>query len=119
LQAPSHKVNKLNGSLSNEDAQTSQMQELDIVTNMLRAMQDLPPESRQRVIDTVARFFDLRVDHGARAGAIRPSDAFTPPDDLPQTLPQFSEDRSITPKQFMFQKQRKPTWKRLRALHTI
>jgi hypothetical protein len=82
-----------------------QSQELEIVTYILKALQDIPTDSRQRVVDTVSRFFDLRTEDVARVAI--PSRL---PDPVGETaerpiISTFSEDRSITPKQFMFQKQ--------------
>jgi hypothetical protein len=81
-----------------------QSQELEIVTYVLKAFQDLPPDSRRRVVDTVSRFFDLRAENVARAAMTRLPDPVGEIAERP-TVPTFSEDRSITPKQFMFQKQ--------------
>lgn len=82
-----------------------QSQELEIVTYVLRAFQDIPPDSRRRVVETVSRFFDLRTESVARATiASRFADPIGEIVERP-TAPTFSEDRSITPKQFMFQKQ--------------
>lgn len=81
-----------------------QSQELEIVTYILRKFQDIPPDSRRRVVDTVSRFFDLRTESVPRASMpSRMSDPIGETVERP-TVPTFSEDRSISPKQFMFQK---------------
>ena len=83
-----------------------QAQELDIVTSILRMLQDVPQESRQRVIDTASRFFDLRIENAARsATSTRSSNHVNAVEESSSTLPSFSEDRSIGPKQFMLQKE--------------
>lgn len=83
----------------------NQSQELEIVTQMLKLFQEIPRESRQRVIDTVSRFFDLRPENGARhAIPSRSFDSIDAPSESSPTQSTFSEDRSITAKQFMFQK---------------
>jgi len=82
-----------------------QVQELEIVTYLLKVFQDIPQDSRRRVIDTVSRFFDLRTESAGRPTI--PLRLFEPVAVTAEhsTVPTFSEDRSITPKQFMFQKQ--------------
>jgi hypothetical protein len=83
-----------------------QAQELEIVTNMLRVFQDIPRESRQRVIETVSRFFDLGTWTSVRSIPSYPSPDHTDAaEDTSSGLPSFSEDRSVAAKQFMFQKQ--------------
>jgi hypothetical protein len=82
-----------------------QAQELEIVTYLLKAIQQIPQDSRRRVIDTVSRFFDLQTEITDRSAMpSRSVDSVGAPTE-PSSLPTFSEDRSITPKQFMFQKQ--------------
>jgi hypothetical protein len=95
-------VDELNIVTPNRDLQS---QELEIVTYVLKAFQEIPQDSRRRVVDTVARFFDLRTENVARAAM--PSRSPDPVSEMAErpTVPTFSEDRSITPKQFMFQKQ--------------
>lgn len=94
-----------------EDAQTDsdlQAQELEIVTYVLRVFQNIPDESRRRVIETVSRFFDLKPQYpgslhsGAYSGNAGVSSTSSTPE-----APTFSEDRAISPKQFMFEKQPK------------
>jgi hypothetical protein len=81
-----------------------QAQEFEIVTYILKVFQDIPPESRRRVLETISRFFDVRIDVATRSTTFPVSGPRTT-DDVPSNLPSFSEDRAITPKQFMFQKQ--------------
>ncbi len=81
-----------------------QAQELEIVTYILRVFQDIPQESRRRVLETVSRFFNLRVEKTADSRTMPGSAATGAPEEPSSTLPSFSEDRSITPKQFMLQK---------------
>lgn len=81
-----------------------QEQELEIVTYILRELQNTPEESRRRVIDTVCRFFDLRQPHFGPSPTA-PNTAGAPPAGPSADRPSFSEDRSISPKQFMVQKQ--------------
>ena len=82
-----------------------QARDLEIVTSMLRVLRDVPQESRRRVIETVCRFFDLRLDNSARGALTNSSGSDSSSDGPSSSLPTFSEDRSMAPKQFMFQKQ--------------
>src|SRR5258708_2309068 len=91
--------------LEPQDNRDFQAKELEIVTHMLTEFQALPQASRRRVIDTVSRFFDLRSD--SQTHITSPSGLSPAHDSAPGASPSFSEDRSITPKQFMFQKQAK------------
>jgi hypothetical protein len=82
-----------------------QAEELDIVTYMLKIFRSVPQESRRRIIETVCRFFDLRLDNIARAPLASGVRIDSPSEEAAVSAPTFSEDRSIAPKQFMFQKQ--------------
>jgi len=91
-------------------------QELEIVTYVLRVFQTIPQDSRRRVVDTVSRFFDLRSDNGSPFAPGPASSPSVQHDRRPEALPAFSEDRSISPKQFMFQKQPKTDVERVACL---
>lgn len=80
-------------------------EEFDIVTYLLKAFQSLPQESRKRVIETVSRFFDLRTENTTSSGANSRASSPAAPEITPSGPSTFSENRSITPKQFMLQKQ--------------
>lgn len=82
-----------------------QAHEFEIVTYILKVFQDIPQESRRRVLETVSRFFDLRVESDVSPRTAPRPLATAGPDERPSMPVSFSEDRSITPKQFMFQKQ--------------
>ena len=88
-----------------QTGQDIQGRELEIVTHILTEFRALPQASRRRVIDTVSKFFDLRIDGIARL--VSSSGNSSTADQASGSAPSFSEDRSIKPKQFMFQKQPK------------
>lgn len=97
------------------DSTDYQAKELELVTHLLRVFQNLPPQSRQRVLDTVSRFFDLRPGLGPGG----PSHSLPPTStgaDQPSSFASFSEDRSMTPKQFMLQKQPKTDVEKIACL---
>lgn len=74
-------------------------QQLEALTSVLPIFQKLPPDARERLLQTIATFFGLNGGSEARVslgqGSIQ-AQATHPAS--------FSEDRSISPKEFMFQK---------------
>jgi hypothetical protein len=91
---------------SSELADT-QGQELEIVTHLLKVFQGIPQASRRRVIETVSHFFGLDADHGSLHTERPDTRQRSQNDESPQPTAGFSEDRAISPKDFMFQKQPK------------
>lgn len=82
-----------------DDERTSE--DLDVLTQIVAAFQRLEPESRERMLQTVATFLGLNLRPGTNSS---PLSAPSLPTSRNMDAP-FSEDRSISPKQFMFEKQ--------------
>jgi hypothetical protein len=87
-----------------EDDSGASEQELRVLTQILENLTKVDPESRQRILDTVVTYFRInRSSNAALQSAVIPR--------LDQTSAEpggsFSQDRSISPKQFIFQKQPK------------
>lgn len=79
---------------------------LDAIISILRELED---EERERVLSTVTTFFLKRV-----SGPIaRPESAVT---GSPTSVPAFSEDLSLTPKEFLLQKQPRTDVERVACL---
>ncbi len=74
--------------------------ELAALTSVLAVFQRLAPEARERLLQTIATFFGIST-------SLIPaqSSRSIPPHVTPSAAgPSFSEDRSISPKEFMWQK---------------
>jgi hypothetical protein len=70
--------------------------ELEVLTSILGLLQRADPEGRERILHSVATFFRINFP----SSSVRaPSQSYAAP------LPTFSEDRAISPKQFMLEKQ--------------
>jgi len=77
---------------------TADASELEVLTSILGLLQRADPEGRERILHSAATFFRINFpSSSARA----PSQSYA----APQSLPTFSEDRAISPKQFMLEKQ--------------
>ncbi len=68
--------------------------EAQVLADTIAAMQRLTPEARLRLLKTVATFFDL----SPKEGGLTSSEVGT------AARPTFSEDRTISPKEFLLQK---------------
>jgi hypothetical protein len=83
-----------------EDAQKEE--ELSILNQILTSLQRLDNGSRIRILQTVTTFFGIELGPAPVSSRIRSEGPSTAPDVA--TRP-FSEDRSMSPKEFMFLKQ--------------
>ncbi len=77
--------------------------DLEILNEILAAFRKLEADSQERMLNTVATFLGLNTRHnlGMSTGLANHTVATSNQESL------FSEDRSISPKQFMFEKQPK------------
>jgi hypothetical protein len=91
-----------NESLPN-DKQTSATDDLHdhVLTQLVSALKPLSPDARARLFRTLATFFEIPVRETSALHGMRDT-----PIQVPEA-PTFSEDRSVSPKQFIFEK--KPT----------
>jgi hypothetical protein len=81
----------------------TQPTELEVVMSMLSQLSRIDAATRERILQTIATFYGLSV-RGTLSGSTQaPSSASS----NPVIENSFSEDRSISPKQFMFEKQPK------------
>jgi hypothetical protein len=88
-------------------------EELRLLNAILEGLQKLSEESRQRVLQTVATYFKFEATISPRVHQIPPTEA----QDVTSTqhLP-FSQDRSISPKQFLLSKEPKTDVERVACL---
>ena len=75
--------------------------ELGVVTSILSQLSEFDAETRERIIQTVATFYGISLR--GTGSSSRQQSGLVPLSSLAGTA--FSEDRSISPKQFMFEKQ--------------
>jgi hypothetical protein len=73
--------------------------DLEVFSKIVAAMKCLDPDARARLFRTLATFFDIHVSEGTARG-IKYSQVST----SPQPAASFSEDRALSPKQFLFEK---------------
>jgi hypothetical protein len=86
--------------------------DVEVFTNVITSLKRLDPEGRKRVFDAVATFLGLERRTGSTATiawADKPATA------LPESG-SFSEDRSLSPKDFMMQKQPRTDVERIACL---
>jgi hypothetical protein len=77
-------------------------EELEVLTQVLSALQKLDSESRERILDTIATFFGVARNSVGAQATTAPADS---PRHAPQHIGLFSEDRTISPKQFILENQ--------------
>jgi hypothetical protein len=92
-------------------AQSAQVED-SVLTEILAAFRKLPQTSRERMLSTVATFLEI----GLRPNANIPSGTIGRPATTRTLETHFSEDRSISPKDFMFEKQPKTDVERVACL---
>ncbi len=83
---------------SEDEAASTTEPEYRVLTQILEALQKLDQEGRERILSTVATFFGLTPKAPLRRNVIQV--------ETPES-PSFSDDRSISPKQFLLDKQPK------------
>jgi hypothetical protein len=101
---------KLDGPIENmttEDEKNTADEELLALTQILEILQKLEPPARERILQTISTYFRL-----GREPHLRTQDE-RPPDTIPGL---FSEDRTISPKQFILEKQPKTDVERVACL---
>ena len=81
----------------------SEANELEVWTSIVGLLQKLEPVARERILQSDVTF--LGINLAASASKQPPHPFYTPPNAPSQVQPSFSEDRTISPKQFMFEKQ--------------
>jgi len=82
--------------VSDEAAESKRRQEIEALNTLFQLLNSLDEEGRQRVLQTVSTYYQFTPSATLRS--------FTSPNQEPGPGP-FSEDRSISPKNFMMQKQ--------------
>ena len=82
---------------------TSEASELEIWTSIVGLLQKLEPVTRERILQSIVAFLGINLANSS--ARLPPHPFYTQPNAPPQIQPSFSEDRTISPKQFMFEKQ--------------
>ena len=80
--------------------------EVELLTRMLADLRKLSPASREKLLQMVLTFFGMPLRQGFRV--TQPTEALPSqlsPGSIAEAASRFSEDRSITPKQFIAEKQ--------------
>jgi hypothetical protein len=90
----------------------------NVLQELISALQRLSPDDRERIYETVGTFFDLRRSTRARFPSGLDIDSVSPAnsDQSYAGTSTFSEDRSISPKQFLAQKQPRTDVERVACL---
>lgn len=77
--------------------------ELEIWTSIVELLQKLEPVAQGRLVQSVVTFLGIKLP--GSASDVPPHLSYSQPSPSSQHQPSFSEDRTISPKQFMFEKQ--------------
>jgi hypothetical protein len=85
---------------------------------VITALQPVDPAARARIFHAAATFLELdRAESGAHRPAVEyAAGTRSPAQTAPATYPGFSEDTSLSPKEFLFQKQPRTDVERIAAL---
>ena len=86
--------------------------EITALQAVISALQALDSDSRRRIFDTVATFFQIKSESRSHSDRPVASDAASPG----PAYPAFSTDMSISPKEFLFQKQPRSDVERIAVL---
>lgn len=86
--------------------------DVDVFTNVIKALKRLDPDGRKRVFDAVATFLGIEIRTGAAGPIVWPDTRTTASPESGS----FSEDRSLSPKDFMMQKQPRTDVERIACL---
>lgn len=85
------------------DSTLEEPNEVALMTSILSQLSKADDSTRDRIIKSIATFYGINLRATPTAGGER----FDASPSISTTRPSFSEDRSISPKQFMFEKQPK------------
>jgi hypothetical protein len=84
---------------TNESASKEDAADIQVLSKLVSALQPLSPEARARLFRTLATFFDIPLREAGHVLAQQ-----TTKSSSGTSGPTFSEDRSASPKQFIFEK---------------
>ena len=82
---------------------TVEASELDVLTSVLALLQKIEPEARERILHSAATFLRISISHSSVLPETPMRDSHSASEAPPPSS--FSGDRTIPPKQFMFEKQ--------------
>ncbi len=96
-----------------EDASLDSLRNFEALQAVIQALQPLEPVARQRIFSSAATFLNIGVAHNAPrpSGVVRNTVGSTT-----APTPAFSEDRSMSPKEFLLEKQPKTDVERIACL---
>lgn len=96
--------------------QTPEKSEATVLSNVISSLQDFDADIRERILRTVATFFDI--SHGVSATYTTPRPSVTRGDvkESSVRVVNFSENMTPSPKQFLFEKQPRSDVERIACL---
>jgi hypothetical protein len=89
--------------------------EVRLIARMLSDLASLNQDARERVLQTVSTYFGFS-SRPTSAFAVRSTGNVSNPQPGPSSVPSFSEDRSMSPKQFLMEKQPRTDVERVACL---
>lgn len=98
-----------------EHLKEDSVDELEILQKVLSALQNLQPDARKRLLQTVATFFGIESIKSSRIIATE-ARLIEPTYRSDKGLSSFSEDRAISPKEFLLEKQPRTDVERVACL---
>lgn len=98
-----------------EHLEEDSVDELDILQKVLSALQNLQPDARKRLLQTVATFFGIESIKSSRIVATE-AGLSEPKFRSYQGISSFSEDRAMSPKEFLLEKQPRTDVERVACL---
>jgi len=99
--------------MSSEAEELESIRDFEALQAVIKALQPLEPDARQRVFSSVATFLNIGLSHySPRASAVQ-----SPTKGVASgTHPAFSEDTSMSPKEFLLEKQPRTDVERIACL---
>lgn len=98
-----------------EDLKQDNLDELEVLNKVIASLQNLQHDVRERLLKTVITFFGIKSIKLSSGNEVR-EESFLSGHDNIQSISTFSEDRSMSPKAFLLEKQPKTDVERVACL---
>jgi len=103
--------------ISNETPAGTSAEEFDALQTVIAALRNLDPEARHRILESTATFLGISSAHSKTKEVLgTPSALSAPPGLAGATRAPFSEDTSMSPKEFLMEKAPKTDVERIACL---